>query len=313
MSGLPDASGGDGVVVVTGEALVDLVLAPDGALTGHPGGGPYNVARTIGRLGRPVAYLGRVSTDGFGSRLRRELEADGVALDAIVATDAPTTLALAEVGADGGARYRFYTDGTSAPGLTPEAAAAALPDRIEAFYLGTLGLVLEPMASTLEALLARMGPGTVVALDPNCRPSAIADPAAYRGRLTRLLRRTDVVKVSEEDLAWLDPGAEPMEAARRLLAGEAAVALVTRGGEGALVVTAGAVREVAAPRVAVVDTIGAGDAFMGAFLARWRERGLPRSGLADLDALEEAAAFACRVAAITCSRAGADPPRRDEL
>src|SRR6476469_7629203 len=106
----PDMSG---VVVVTGEALVDLVLAPDGSIAGHPGGGPYNVARTIARLEQPVVYLGRVSTDAFGRRLRRELEADGVALDALVATDAPTTLALAEVDAAGGARYRFYSQGTS--------------------------------------------------------------------------------------------------------------------------------------------------------------------------------------------------------
>ena len=310
MSPRPDAS--DAPVVVTGEALIDLVLAPDGGLAGHPGGGPYNVARAIGRLEQPVAYLGRISSDGFGARLLRELAADGVHLDCVVATDEPTTLALAEVGEDGGARYRFYADGTSAPGLTLEAAAAALPARPGAFYLGTLGLVLEPIASTLEALLERVGEA-LVALDPNCRPSAIPDPAAFRGRLGRLLRRADVVKVSEEDLAWLDPGTEPVAAARALLAREPAVALLTRGGEGAVVVTAHEARAVTAPEVAVVDTIGAGDAFMGGFLARWRAQGRGRAELADLDAVQDAAAFACRVAAIACSRAGADPPRLGEL
>jgi fructokinase len=191
----------DSPVVVTGEALIDLVLARDGSLDGHPGGGPYNVARTIGRLGQPVAYLGRVSTDGFGRRLLLELEADGVGLESIVPTDAPTTLALAELDAAGAAQYRFYDIGTSAPGLTLVAASAAFPERIGTFYLGTLGLVFEPMATTLEALVARVDEDTLVAIDPNCRPTMIDDPAAFRGRLSRLLVRTDVVKVSEEDLA----------------------------------------------------------------------------------------------------------------
>jgi fructokinase len=301
------------MIVVSGEALIDLVLAPDGSLEGHPGGGPYNVARTIGRLEQDVAYLGRISTDGFGARLRDELEADGVALDALVSTDDPTTLALAELDASGGARYRFYADGTSAPGLAAAAATAALPERFDTFYLGTLGLVFEPMATTLEAILSGVGDGTLVALDPNCRPTTIDDPAAYKGRLARLLARTDVVKASEDDLAWLDPGTDPVTAARALLAGDGPVALVTLGGEGALVVTPDEAIEVRSPRVQVVDTIGAGDAFMGGFLAYWRDHGLGRGDLGRLDELARAADFACRVAAITCSRAGADPPRRAEL
>lgn len=307
------STGDDSVVVVTGEALVDLVLAPDGSLSGHPGGGPYNVARTLGRLDQPVVYLGRVSTDGLGCRLRRELEADGVRTDSIVATDALTTLALAEIDGAGRARYHFYDAATSAPGLTLEAATAALPPHINTFYLGTLGLVFEPMATTLEALVARMHADTLVALDPNCRPTTIDDPAAYRGRFARLLERTNVIKASEEDLAWLDPGAEPVAAARALLVGEDALTLVTLGGEGAVVVTANEVIEVPAPSVEVVDTIGAGDAFMGSFLARWQRRGLGREDLARLDEVAEATAFACRVAAITCSRPGADPPRLAEL
>jgi len=303
----------DSLVVVTGEALVDLVLAGDGSLTGHPGGGPYNVARTIGRLDQPVVYLGRVSSDGFGSRLRNQLQADGVGMEAVVTTDAPTTLALAELDHAGVARYHFYDVGTSAPGLTLEEATAALPPQIGTFYLGTLGLVFEPMATTLEALVARMDQDTLVALDPNCRPTTIDDPAAYRGRLGRLLQRTDVIKASEEDLAWLEPGAQPVAVARGLLVGDHAVALVTLGEEGARVVTSSDVIEVHAPRVDVVDTIGAGDAFMGSFLARWQARGYGRHDLARLEEVAEAAEFACRVAAITCSRAGADPPRVVEL
>jgi fructokinase len=306
-------SAGGGATVVTGEALIDLVLARDGSLGGHPGGGPYNVARTIGRLGQPVSYLGRLSTDGFGNRLRGALEADGVDLDTTIPTDDPSTLALAELDEAGAARYVFYDTGTSAPGLTLEAASAALPDEVQTFYLGTLGLVFEPMATTLESLVGRMDDDTLVALDPNCRPTTISDPAGYRGRLERLLRRTDVIKASEDDLEWISPGGDPVATVRELLVPENAVGLVTLGGEGALVVTANDVIEVQAPKVQVVDTIGAGDSFMGAFLARWRHRGFGRADLRRLDELEDAATFACRVAAITCSRAGADPPRLEEL
>ena len=227
---------GDSAVVVSGEALIDLVLARDGTLEGHPGGGPYNVARTIGRLGQAVPYLGRVSADGFGARLRRQLESDGVDLGSVIATDAPTTLALAELDATGAAVYHFYDAGTSAPGLTLAAAQAALPERVDVFYLGTLGLVFEPMATTLETLVAAMPAATLVALDPNCRPSVIDDPAAFRGRLRRPLARTDVIKASADDLAWIDPGTDPVTAARRLLPRSDALALVTLGGAGAVAV-----------------------------------------------------------------------------
>jgi fructokinase len=301
------------VIVVAGEALVDVVVDRDLGLVGHPGGGPYNVARTIGRLEQPATYLGRISTDGFGGRLRRELEADGVGTATVVATDAPTTLALVEVDASGGATYRFYAAATSAPGLSLEAAAAVLPPELGTFYLGSLGLVFEPLATTLEALAGRVDADTLVVLDPNCRPAAIDDRAAYRGRLDRILRRADVLKASDDDLAWLEPGTAPVDAARELLVRDDAVALVTLGAEGALVISGDHVVEVEAPQVEVVDTIGAGDAFAGAFLADWSARGLDRTDLGRRDELVEAVRFACRVAAITCARAGADPPRLAEL
>ena len=303
----------DAPIVVAGEALIDLVLAPDGGLVGHPGGGPYNVARTVGRLEQPVTYLGRISTDGFGSLLRRQLEADGVGVETVVATDAPTTLAVAELNESGGAEYRFYADATSAPGLVLEAATSVLPPRIGTFCVGALGFVFEPMATTLEAIVGRLHEDTLIALDPNCRPTTIRDPAAYRGRLDRLLRRAHVVKASADDLAWLHPGVSPVDAARALLRLDDAVGLVTLGGQGALVVTPADVAEVEAPPVDVVDTIGAGDSFMGAFLAHWRSRGLGKADLAPPTEVVEAARFACRVAANTCSRAGAEPPRRSEI
>lgn len=300
------------VILVGGEALFDLVLEDDGRLTGHPGGGPYNTARTIGRLEQPVSYLGRLSTDRFGERLRDGLAADGVRLDCVVSTDDPTTLAVAEIGA-AGARYRFYTEGTSAPGLTTEIALAVAPPAVSILHIGTLGLMLEPSGGALEAVAHELAGRALIALDPNIRPAVIADADRYRARLRRLLAVTDVVKVSDEDLEWLDAAAKPIAAARALLAEGPAVVLVTRGAAGAVVVTADAEVAVPAPPARVVDTIGAGDAFGGGFLAWWRARGLAADDLRNVDAVVAAARFACVVAARTVARAGADPPRRADI
>jgi fructokinase len=301
------------MIVVGGEALYDLVLEGSDALRAHPGGGPFNTARTIGRLEQPVAYLGRLSRDRFGTRLERMLAEDGVALDAVVRTDDPTTLALAELDAAGSARYRFYERGTSAPGLTPAAALAALPAAVGVLHVGTLGLVFEPVATALEGAVEERAENALVMVDPNCRPSAIPDADAYRGRLRRVLGRTHVVKLSEEDLAFLEPERPPAEALRALLEVGPAAVLLTLGAEGALVVSAGARTRVPAPAVEVVDTIGAGDAFGGGFVAWWRARGLDRRALTDHDAVVDGARFACLVAARTCERPGASPPRLDEL
>jgi fructokinase len=303
----------DGAVVVAGEALVDLVLGPEGELTAHSGGGPFNTARTIARLEQPVQFLGRLSSDRFGARMREELADDGVGLDAVVDTEEPTTLALAEVDAAGAARYRFYTEGTSAPGLTREQALGALPDDVAMLHVGTLGLMLEPIASALGEAVERVAGRALVMVDPNIRPVLLGDRAGYRARLASILRHSHVIKVSEDDLEWFDRDAGLAEASRGLLADGAAVALVTCGGEGALVVTLDDEFMVPAPRVEVVDTIGAGDAFSGGFMASWRMRGLGAEALSDRDAVAEGARFACTVAALTCARAGASPPRLSEL
>ncbi|HYM56436.1 MAG TPA: carbohydrate kinase [Solirubrobacteraceae bacterium] len=308
---MPAAEGG--VILVAGEALVDLVLSGAGELSAHTGGGPFNTARTVGRLEQPVAYLGRISTDRFGARLREELRIDGVALDAVVPTEDPTTLALAEIGDRGAARYRFYVEGTAAPGLTIADALGALPERVATLHVGTLGLVFEPMAEALEAVVERLSGTALVALDLNCRPAAIREPDAYRARLGRMLPRCHLVKASDDDLAWLDPGCPTLQAARALLEHGPRLVLVTRGAEGAVVVAGEHDAEVPAPRVQVVDTIGAGDAFGGAFLAWWRGRGLGTADLGTTDVVLDATRFACLVAARTCERAGASPPRLSEL
>ncbi len=291
-----------GPVVVAGEMLADLVANARGGYDAHLGGGPFNAARTLARLGRTVYFAGSLSTDGLGVRAREQLVADGVRLDLVELVDLPTTLALVDVGNQGGAEYRFYVDGTSASLLSP----LSLPAGLAALVVGTLGLVLEPVGSVIEEMTVSAPRDAVVLVDPNCRPALISDRVAYRARLDRILARADLVKASVEDLAYLEPDARPAEAARRL--GKPCV--ITAGGDGALVVTRDDVVEVPALRVHVVDTIGAGDAFGGALLAWWLERGPERFGAA---ALAEAAAFGARVAGVVVSRAGADPPWRREL
>ena len=311
------ASGGAqseaGVIVVGGEALVDLVVrGGDDELAGHLGGGPFNCARTLGRLEQPVAYLGRISSDRFGARLREQLVEDGVRLDAVVDTDDPTTLALAELDEEGAATYRFYHQGTSVPGLTPETALSVLPERVEMVHVGTLGLVFEPVADALEAVVAQAADALAM-VDLNIRPTVIDDEASYRARLDRLVPRCHVVKASDDDLAWLEPGRGEVDTARALLGTGPTAVRLTRGGDGVTVVTRDGETEVPALAVEVVDTIGAGDAFGGGFLAWWRREGLGAGDLARTDAVLEATRFACLVAGRTVERAGASPPYLHEV
>ena len=302
------------MILVAGEALFDLVSRDGQQLAAHAGGGPFNAARTLGRLGRPVAFLGRISTDRFGTVLAGMLADDGVGLDPVLRTDSPTTLALAELDTASDARYRFYERGTSAPDVTPELALALIPNDLAMLHVGTLGLVLEPMAGALEALVNVVAArGALVFVDPNCRPSAVDDEIGYRDRIARVLSAAHVAKVSADDLAWLQPGVEPVAAARSLLELGPAVVLLTRGGDGATVVGIDGTFDVPAPAVDVVDTIGAGDAFGAGFLAWWDEHDLGPAELHDVALLEQATAFAARVAALTCARAGASPPARAEL
>jgi fructokinase len=300
------------MIVVAGEALIDLLIHADGRLAATPGGGSLNTARTIGRLGGAVAYVCCLSTDRFGVTLRDALVADGVDLSLARTTDAPTTLAIAELDERGAATYRFHTAETSAPQVGEADVAAALATRPRAVHLGTLGLVLEPMASAFAEGFAAASADTLVMLDPNCRPAVIADRATYLDRLDRVIARADIVKVSVDDLAYLDPGMDALDAARAITRRGPGVVLLTDGGRPVIIATASETVEIAVPETRVIDTVGAGDAFGGAFLARWIERGLGRSDLADAAAVRDAVTLAIEVAHVTCQRAGADPPRRED-
>lgn len=318
------------MIVVAGEALIDLLVQPGGIVSAVPGGGPYNTARTIGRLGGEVAFLGRLSTDRFGQRLRTELAADGVDLRFVESTDDPTTMAIAELDADGSATYRFIAEGTSAPGLSARVAAVAFNTFPITVHLGTLGLVFEPMADVLLRECNAYG-SHLTMVDLNIRPAAIRDRTTFMGRMDRVLAAAHIIKASVEDLAYLYPGVDPLRAAEHAKECADATILVTNGAESVFIVgpqgSVGAagrrfvrslparpsVIEVPVPRVPVVDTVGAGDAFGGAFLAWWTVHGLGRNELADADAVVEAVARAIDVASITVQRAGADPPRRAEV
>ncbi|MFF8639342.1 carbohydrate kinase [Streptomyces sp. NPDC015345] len=305
------------MIVVAGEALIDLVPqeAEGGAAARLPalvprlGGGPYNSAVALGRLGSPVAFCSRVSRDAFGEALLDGLRAAGVDVSYVQRGPEPTTLAVASVGADGSAGYAFYVEGTadrlfSAPGQ--------LPDGVRAMSFGTCSLVLEPGASAYEELLRRAAArGVFTVLDPNVRAGLIPDADAYRARFTSWLPSVTLLKLSQDDAHWL--GGTPRE---WLTAGPSAV-VVTHGGEGLSLYTRdGTEVRVPGEPVDVVDTIGAGDTVNAALLHGLAARdALSAEALAalDEDGWTAVLRFAARAAAITCSRAGAEPPYAAEL
>jgi fructokinase len=296
------------VITVVGEALVDLVLEPDGEVTAALGGAPFNTARTCGRLDAPVCFAGTLSSDRFGNLLMAQLVADGVAVGGVERSSLPTTLALAELDDGGAASYRFYIEGTSAPALvTPIVVAPGV------LFTGGLALALQPMASAVEATVDAAGDDVLVMIDVNARPAIVRDRDEYVRRVERLARRAQIVKVSDEDLAYLAPGVPPIDAAAALLASGPEVVLLTAGGDGVTVLAGAGRRHVDVRPVDVADTIGAGDAFSGGFISYWTAASLSTADLGSIDDVVAAVEAACTVAGVVCSRRGADPPWRREL
>jgi len=301
------------MIVVCGEALIDVIQNGDGTQRALPGGGPFNTARALARLGVPTAFLGRLSTDPLGRQLAGSLEADGVSLELASIGPEPTTIAVANVDSEGLAEYEFQVQGTSAPNLTLDEVPAHLNGDIEALHLGTLGLVLEPMASTLIELLRRARDGQLIMVDPNVRVGLIPD-GDYRRRLDAVLCQSTIVKASDADLAWLHPDMSYKRAAERLLREGVKLVVVTLGAEGAFAAHRDLQLTVEAAPVQVVDTIGAGDAFGAGLLAWLHDHGAVTADLSLEEAeLRLAVEFACLAAGITCARAGADPPWRSEM
>jgi len=292
------------MIVVAGEALVDVIARRDESIESVPGGGPFNTVRAIARLGVPVAFAGALSFDEHGDAMARSLAADGVLLDLVQRTDLPTTRAFAEVDERGEARYQFDVVGTSAPALDADALFAALPSHLAAVHVGTLGLVFEPIAVTIAALIDDLADDPILVVDPNCRPSAISDTAAYRARLGRILARADVVKVSTADLAYLASLGIDLHAP---------VVVVTDGARPMVLRLGEATHVIEVPSVSVVDTVGAGDTFGGAMLAWLVHSGVPRRSMADLTVILAAVRFGLRAASMVVQRPGADPPTLAEL
>lgn len=295
------------VITVAGEALVDLIEQPDGRLLVMPGGGPMNAARMVARLGGECRFLGRVSEDAFGDRIAAVLAADGVALAVPERVAAPTTVAVSTVDAAGVASYRFYLDGTSAGRVAPEDLPADDVADTDALVLGGLALTMEPICTTLLHVVLRLPERTLFLLDPNCRAQVIADAEAYRARLGAFLRRADVVKLSDADLHLLHPGLTTAAAAEAVLASGPRAVLVTRGEEPVWILHPAFRDEVPVPRVAVVDTVGAGDAVAAAFVTWWRSHGRGRDDVDDRGAMRAAVEAAVTIAAAVCTRAGAEP------
>lgn len=302
-------------VLVVGEALVDIVR-PDGAEAAdgeeHPGGSPANVALGLARLGRDVTLLSRIGDDDRGVRVRRHLEASGVRLAQGTVAPGRTSTATALLDPDGVARYDFDLDWQLPAQVDPGAARA--------LHTGSIAAFLQPGGDAVRDLVERAHGTLTVSYDPNARPALMGDAAPARRRVEAFVALADVVKVSDEDLAWLAPGEDPEEVARRWLATGPAVVVLTRGGDGASGFCAAGAVSVRAPRIQVVDTVGAGDAFMAALLdhlagARLLGGGETRGRLRAVDtaAMEAMVRHAVQVAAVTCTRPGADPPTRTEL
>ncbi|MDH6288356.1 carbohydrate kinase family protein [Rhodococcus opacus] len=297
--------------LVIGEALIDIVTASDGATTEYVGGSPLNVAVGLGRLGRPVEFVTRIGDDTRGGAIVRHLEQSGVSLAPGSITAQRTATAHATLDSAGSATYEFDIEwdlpcpsGSSTPALV---------------HTGSIAAVMEPGCDVVADMLDRRRSSATISYDPNVRPVLITDKARSRQRIEHLVSISDIVKVSDEDLRWYDPDRNPEDIAREWLSRGPAMVAVTKGAEGAFAVCAAGLVEVAARNVEVVDTVGAGDAFMAGLLDGFWSHGF--LGAESRGALHAIAPEEVRnvldnavlMSGLTVARAGADLPSRETL
>lgn len=306
------------MILCCGEALIDMLprTTPAGepAFAPYAGGAVFNTAIALGRLGAPTGFFSGLSTDLMGEILTDTLMASHVDTSLAARSPRPTTLAFVKL-VNGQASYAFYDENTAGRLLAP-ADLPTLPDSTLALFFGGISLVNDPAASTYEALQTREAPTRVTMIDPNIRPGFITDAASYRARIARMIARADIVKLSDEDLHWLQGPGDLGTLARALLATGPKLILITEGAKGARALTATEDRHVAAQAVTVADTVGAGDTFNAGVLAALHKAGaLTKAALASLDAatLDAALTLGTRAAAVTVSRPGANPPWAHEL
>lgn len=322
------------MIICCGEALIDMtrehVRGLEGAFVPLPGGSPYNTAVAIGRLGAPVKFLGRISTDYFGELLIKKLKKSRVGEEFIIRSTQNSTIAFVEQAKGKEPQYIFYTEGTANCSLQPEDLPFKLPAETKCILFGSISMTMEPIASAIESLILREGTrkGTdqmdgapVISFDPNIRPFMIKNRDAYMERFEKWISASTIAKISSEDFAFIYPKVDPEKALKKVLAMGPWLAICTLGAKGAMAMLRrndGNLTKVSVPAVnlAVTDTIGAGDTFHGAFLAWLEIKGkMSRSALANLseNELYEALLFANKAASLVCSKQGAEPPTRKEV
>ncbi len=309
--------------VVCGEALFDVFVENNPALDSNTlelsarvGGSPFNVAVGLARLGRKSSLLTGVSTDFFGDRLTAVLEKEKVSTSFLAKKSGPTTLGFVEKGDDGQPSYAFYGRGAADRSL--QLADIEMDfSSVQCIHLGSYSIVVPPTADTLGELIRRESDHRIVSLDPNIRPTVEPDMALWRTKISSLVTQVDIVKASDEDLEYLYPGRALESVMEEWLSKGAHLVAITRGGEGALLMSKQVSVEVTAPGTEVVDTVGAGDTFQTGLLdqivklsdengGKWQE-------MLDADNLQKVGRFSSAAASITCSRQGADLPNRDEV
>lgn len=293
-----------------GEALIDLVPQPDGSTRPQPGGGAWNTALALGRLGIPTSFAWPISRDRYGELLLAPLAKAGVDTTACIRSDRPTATARIDL-SNGNATYHFDDENSAGRLFTPRD-LPPIPQDCRALLIGGISLIAEPCGSTVELFATRAArQGISVMLDLNIRLQAIHDNTEYRARLTRLIALSHIVKLSAEDAAWLAPGFPPETTAGALLPSGPRIVLLTKGAQGALALSREHRIPMAAAPAIVADSIGAGDSFNAGFLTSLiRADNLDAP---DAAAITAALRLAAKVAAITISRPGADPPWAGEL
>ena len=303
-------------VYVAGEALIDFVPgrtdAGERAFVPHPGGSPFNAAKAAALAGADTGFVGTLSNDFLGQMLRDDLTAAGVSLDGVATSSKPSALAFVDL-STGEPDYAFHFEGTAEAEARPTIDATAADGDI--VHVGSISLAGEAADRIADFAVAEAD-RRMVSLDPNARPVLIADRPAWEQRIDRLQSAASILKLSSEDLAYMRPGTDPLDYARDVLGRGPALVIVTGGGQGARALTRSGSATVQAPRVDVVDTVGAGDTLMGSTLA-WLQangvRGPGALGTMGDDALADLLRFATVAAAINCTRAGCKPPTRDEI
>jgi fructokinase len=295
---------------VCGEVLIDLIPDGTGERIPHVGGGPANTAKALARLGHKVYFIDGISSDKYGQMSRQELLDDEVKLDLALNSDKPTCLAIVSLNESGGASYEFEIDRTA----TFDFSASWLPDpsryKPSVLHIGTLVTVIQPGADVLYDWAMQVAEFAPIVFDPNVRSVVMNDRDKYLAAVERWVAISSVVKVSDDDMAWLYPGQQYADVAKRWISDGAALVVVTRGAEGLVGFTADGVVEVPGVKVDVTDTVGAGDTVGAIIVEAMIEKGILNLTEDTLKAVLNRAAVA---AGITCSRKGAQPPYKHEL